>query len=119
MFSAFWSVQGPKGGVKIQFQVCPGVRVIFMLIAQPLWSSVTDAYTKKDFSWIKNTVKKMEKISIYFFIIIVFMFFMTDYVFLFWLKSLLETTETAFSARGVVLMRIIVLVYFFGKVRQN
>ena len=58
-----------------------------MLIAQPLWSSVTDAYTKKDFSWIKNTVKKMEKISFYFFIMIVFMFFVSDYVFLFWLND--------------------------------
>ena len=61
--------------------------LVFSLLAQPLWSSVTDAYAKQDFNWIKKTINKLESISIYFLIIIIIMFFISDYVFAIWLND--------------------------------
>ncbi len=33
--------------------------MIFTIVATPFWSATTDAYTKGDWTWIKNTVRKM------------------------------------------------------------
>ena len=33
--------------------------MVFMIILQPLWPAVTDAYTKGDFVWMKHVYKKM------------------------------------------------------------
>ena len=34
------------------------LQMVFMILLTPLWSGVTDAYHKGDFTWIKNVVKK-------------------------------------------------------------
>lgn len=34
--------------------------MLVMIVMTPLWSAFTDAYTKKDFLWMKNVVKKLE-----------------------------------------------------------
>ncbi len=36
--------------------------MLFSMIATPLWSATTDAYTRGDFDWIKNTCKKLRLI---------------------------------------------------------
>ena len=33
-----------------------------MIIVTPFWSACADAYTKKDFLWMKNVIEKMEMI---------------------------------------------------------
>ncbi|MDP4274031.1 MAG: MATE family efflux transporter [Bacteroidota bacterium] len=35
------------------------VTMFFGIIINPLWSAFTEAYVKEDFSWIKNTMKKL------------------------------------------------------------
>lgn len=35
------------------------VLMIYMIVITPLWSAITDAYTKKDIYWINNSIKKM------------------------------------------------------------
>ncbi len=34
------------------------LQMVFMIFLTPLWSGVTDAYSKKDMAWIKNAIKK-------------------------------------------------------------
>ena len=34
-------------------------QMLFMIVLQPLWSAVTDAYHKEDFRWIERIMKKM------------------------------------------------------------
>ena len=36
--------------------------MIAIIILTPIWSAFTDAYTKKDYQWMKATVKKLEKL---------------------------------------------------------
>ena len=38
------------------------VNMIAIIILTPIWSAFTDAYTKKDYQWMKTTVKKLEKL---------------------------------------------------------
>jgi O-antigen/teichoic acid export membrane protein len=42
--------------------------MVFTIIMTPFWSAFTDAYTKKDFNWIRNVILKMQK---YWFLLVV------------------------------------------------
>jgi O-antigen/teichoic acid export membrane protein len=59
--------------------------MLFVLIVQPLWSAVTEAYTKKDFNWIKNTVNKLNNVWILFTIGVLIMLFASPYIFKIWI----------------------------------
>ena len=37
--------------------------MVFAIFTAPLWSSITDAYSKKDYVWIKNTMKKYKGLA--------------------------------------------------------
>ena len=38
------------------------LNMAMMIIVTPFWSACADAYTKKDFLWMKNVIEKMEMI---------------------------------------------------------
>lgn len=40
--------------------------MIFTIIVTPYWSTFTEAYLKKDFSWIKDSMKNLKKIVFFF-----------------------------------------------------
>lgn len=47
--------------------------LVFTVINAPNWSATTDAYYKKDFGWIRNSVGQMNKMLLFFFIVLVAM----------------------------------------------
>lgn len=55
------------------------------ILISPLWSAVTDAYSKKDFGWIKNAEKKYRKLAFLIIILGLIMLFFSDTVYDFWL----------------------------------
>jgi len=59
--------------------------MFFMLVVQPLWSAVTEAYTKNEFGWIKNIIKKLTNIWMIFVIGIIIMLLLSPYVYKIWL----------------------------------
>lgn len=48
----------------ISFKLFSVITMIFFIIVTPLWSAYTEAYTKKEFKWIKTMMSKMGKIWI-------------------------------------------------------
>ena len=50
----------------------------------PIWSAVTDAYTRKDFAWLKNTLTKLNKFSLLVFAGTIFMLIASPYVYSHW-----------------------------------
>ena len=69
------------------FQVPIMLYTTFML---PIWSAVTDAYTKKDFLWLKNTLNKLNKTSFVFILLIIFMLFVSPYIYKFWIGEMIN-----------------------------
>ena len=47
------------------------------VVISPFWSAITEAYSKKDFNWIKNSIKNILKIWV--FTIPVVLFFINKY----------------------------------------
>lgn len=48
----------------VAFKYFSMIYMVALLVIAPLWSAFTDAYTKKDFQWMKNVISKLEKCMI-------------------------------------------------------
>ncbi len=59
--------------------------MVYAIIMAPIWSAVTDAYTKGDFDWLKNTLKRLNYLSVIFAVGIVVMTFLTPFIYKLWL----------------------------------
>jgi O-antigen/teichoic acid export membrane protein len=79
------------------------------LILTPFWAMYTDAYIKKDFAWIKKTLKRM---NLYFLCLLVFLGFVVvffDFIIEAWLGKDLD-----YSVQLLWLMAIFVLIRGYG-----
>jgi O-antigen/teichoic acid export membrane protein len=58
--------------------------IFFQIVISPTRSAFTEAYTRKNFSWIKNTMKKQKKILIGVTLFVVIMIFSSNFAFKIW-----------------------------------
>jgi O-antigen/teichoic acid export membrane protein len=58
--------------------------MVYSIILSPIWSAVTDAHVKSDFIWLKKTLKQLNLLSLLFVVGIVFMIFISDWVYKIW-----------------------------------
>lgn len=63
------------------------IEMIFAIIATPFWSAATDAYAKRDFSWIKAILKKLKYIEHTLILIGIMLILFSDYAYELWLSS--------------------------------
>lgn len=61
------------------------VMVIFVIIVTPMWSAFTNAYTKNDFEWIRNSVKKIQKLWYFSIILAILLVFISTFFYDFWI----------------------------------
>lgn len=61
--------------------------MLFSIIAVPYWSSITDAFNRHDFLWIKMVMKKIQGISLLFIALILLMTFTSNYAYNIWIGS--------------------------------
>ena len=59
--------------------------MLFMIVVQPFWSAVTEAYFKEDYQWIKNSVNKLIKIWIVFAVLTIGMLLISGFVYKIWI----------------------------------
>jgi O-antigen/teichoic acid export membrane protein len=60
------------------------ITMAFSIIMLPLWSAFTEAWTKKDIAWIKNTVNKLILIWGLIAISVIIMFIFSTYIYRLW-----------------------------------
>lgn len=58
---------------------------VAIMIISPYWASFTDAYTQKDFTWMKNSISKLYKFFILFFILEVLILFLSPCIYNLWI----------------------------------
>ncbi len=64
--------------------------VFFTLITAPFWSAFTEAYVKKDFIWIKRTIRRLLGIWGVTFLVVVSMIFLAEPVYALWIGEKIE-----------------------------
>lgn len=71
----------------IAFKYFGVITMISVIVMTPLWPAITDANAKKDYSWIKKTVSKFEKISFLVFLLGLVMLLFSERVYAMWVGS--------------------------------
>lgn len=69
----------------IAFRYINMCAMVFTIINSPMWTAITDAYVKKDYLWIKNSIEKMQKIFLLFVVAILFMLAINKFIFHIWI----------------------------------
>lgn len=69
----------------IAFKYFSILTMVFGIFMTPLWSAVTDAYVKKDYSWITNTVKKYQRLTYLFALVGFVMLVLSKFAYNIWL----------------------------------
>lgn len=89
----------------IAFKYFSILTMVFSILVAPYWSSFTEAYVKKDFSWIKTSVNNVLKIWLIVPVALVLMFFLADWFYLIWVGEGVNVSKIlSFSMALFVLM---------------
>ncbi len=73
----------------------------FNIIASPFWSSFTDAYNVKDYSWVVNSMNNILRIALLFISAILIMIFVSQYIYEFWIGEKLYVPRKVTLITGV------------------
>ncbi len=107
----------------VAFKLFSMITMGFNIIAAPLWSAFTDAYARKDFEWIKNTIKTLEKIWMGLIVFSVLLLFASPIIFKLWLGDKVQVPfalSIAMASYVIVSIWQTIHVYFLngiGKVK--
>lgn len=82
-------------------------------IAQdPLWALYTDAYRKKDFNWIKKSIKRLNKLYLLFILVVIILYFIANPFIQFWTQKDLGILHSLLFIMAIfVLIRVYGLIY--------
>ena len=68
------------------------VEMVVMIVLAPIWSAYTDAYTRKDFAWMKRSAAKLERMGLISFPALILLTIISPTVFSLWLGDGVETS---------------------------
>jgi O-antigen/teichoic acid export membrane protein len=61
--------------------------MLSLIIQEPLWALYTEAFQKRDFKWIKKTIKNLNRAFVLFASFIILMFFISDELIIIWTRK--------------------------------
>ncbi len=95
----------------------------YSILITPYWSSFTDAYTKKEYDWIKNSIKTVQRIWLLIPIALIIMLFSANWFYRLWVGSDVEVPFTLSLSMAVFVLLMTyqsIYTYFIngsGKIR--
>lgn len=78
----------------IAFKYFSVVPMVFGIILVPFWSAYTEAYVKKDFDWIRNSMRHLIKIWVLLLVVVTGMLLVADKVYYLWVKDVVKVPFT-------------------------
>lgn len=81
------NVAGPNEvtSYNIAYKYLSVAMMLYTIILSPLWPAFTDAYTKKDFQWMRNIYKKMTYVFGISVIVVIIMVLISPFVYKIWI----------------------------------
>ena len=107
----------------VTYKIFSVVEMGIMIVLTPIWSAYTDAYTRKDFAWMKRSSVKLEKMGILSFVALVLLTVVSPAVFKVWLGGEIQTSIwVSLSVAFFIFCKIMGAIYMYqingtGKVR--
>lgn len=75
-----------------------------MIVVTPMWAAFTDAYTKRDFSWMNSTVKKFEKAILFSIGILTLMCTVSPFIYKIWIGDNVQVSLILSAATAVLIL---------------
>lgn len=97
--------------------------ILFNIILSPYWSGITDANSKNDFEWIRNSMKYLKKYSYIVILLIFVMYVVSDKVYYLWIGKSIQIPTLLSILMGIYFSLIVFMqpfVFFVngtGKIR--
>ncbi len=76
----------------VTYKIFSIVQMVVMIVLTPIWSAYTDAYTRKDFAWMKHSAAKLEKMGLTTFPFLIMLTAISPFIFEIWLGEKVETS---------------------------
>lgn len=80
--------------------------MLFTIILNPYWSAYTDAYARRDYIWMKNTYKKLQKILYLYIFSVIILIIISNFVYKIWVGSLLIISSQMTISVGIYIILI-------------
>ena len=101
------NVAGPNDvtSYNIAYKYMSVAMMLYTIILSPLWPAFTDAYTKKDFQWMRNIYKKMTYIYYMSVVLLIVMVIVSPIVYKIWIgeKAIVPYSMTLVVALYMVI----------------
>lgn len=106
-------IQGPEAVTQynIAYKYFNVFNMAFVIILTPFWSAFTDAYTKKDYCWMRSVVKKLEQLWLLCLPALIMMVLCSRYFYQWWVG---DSVLISFSLS--VYMAVYILIQTIGNV---
>lgn len=75
--------------------------IVLNIVLSPIWSAVTDAYAKKDFEWIENSLNRIRQFTVLWGGGILFLVLISKYVYSIWLGDAITIPFSMTLLQGV------------------
>lgn len=109
----------------VTYKIFGVVEMVMMIILTPIWSAYTEAYTRKDFAWMKNSSRRLEQLGLLCIPTLFLLWLVSPFLFEFWLgNSVLTSLSVSAVVAFYVLSRIWGAIYMYqingtGKLRMQ
>lgn len=84
--------------------------MLIMIVLTPIWSAYTDAYTRKDFTWMKRSSAKLERMGLMTFPALALLTIVSPFIFTLWLGDDVKTS---------IYVSMAIAFYIFCKIMGN
>lgn len=78
--------------------------MVYSIVLTPLWPAFTDAYTRKDFIWMKSIYKKMTRFYIFSACIVILMIASSDIIYKLWIGDRAEVPFSMTLTLGIFIL---------------
>jgi O-antigen/teichoic acid export membrane protein len=96
----------------LALKLFPASTMFFTIIVTPYWSTFTEAYVKKDFNWIKKSMKQLEKFTLLFSILCAILLLFSNYLYRLWVGDEIEVSFILSALVCIYTIMIIILTPF-------
>ncbi len=118
-------IEGPEAVTQynIAYKIFGAVSMVAFIIINPFWSAFTNAYTLRDYKWMKKSLLTLEKLWLLAVLVVSLLWICSPYIYKFWVGDAVVVPLSLSAAVAVyVLLYILGAIYMYlvngiGKVR--
>lgn len=95
----------------VAFRYFSIITMLFSIIMVPYWSAYTEAYVKKDFAWIRKTIRQALRIWVVFVIGAIVMLVVSPFAYSLWVHDVEVTSKISFQLSFLMMLYAILIAF--------